>query len=184
MIKTVSIIVVLVLVLLAGENALACKCGNPPGVGQSFDESAAVFYGTVESVEGDDKEMVAVFKVEKSWKGANSEQVMVKTDTTSCGIDFKTGEKYYLFVDRNGSMPNVFKVVPCRRHAGAQEEFLKDKPVLLLKANSFSPYGGFSGNPILTNAIIVTVVIILLAVVLFTGLYFFKSRKPDGLKKE
>jgi hypothetical protein len=128
--------------------------------------------------------MVAVFKVEKSWKGADSEQVMVKTDTTSCGIDFKTGEKYYLFVDRNGSMPNSFKVVPCRRHAGAQEEFLKDKPTLRLTTGKFIAYERFSGNPILTNAIIVTVIIILLAVVLFTGLYFFKSRKQNGLKKE
>jgi hypothetical protein len=43
MTKTVSIIVVLVLILLACENALACTCVNPPNVAQSFDESAAVF---------------------------------------------------------------------------------------------------------------------------------------------
>jgi hypothetical protein len=178
MIKTVSIIAfVLVLILLAGENALACKCSNPPSVGQSFEQSAAIFYGTVESVESSDKEMLAVFSVEKSWKGADKDRVTVRTDTTSCGIDFKKGESYYLFAERDG---DIFYTVPCRRHAGSQEEFLKNKPALSLQKVPRAFLG--SSNLLIYAASITAAVFILAAVA--AGLYFFKARKSNGLKKE
>lgn len=171
-----NIIVALFFILAATFDAFACKCVNPPTVEQSFEQSAAVFYGTVEEVSGGDKSIQVLFKVEKSWKGVDTAETMVITDATSCGIDFKAGETYYLFVDREGAT-NTFRTVPCRRHAGAQEEFLKNKPLIALKPVRRS-------NQLLINAVAITGFIITLAAILVTGLYYFKSRKSDGLKKE
>lgn len=175
MLKNVSNgVIALFFILLAGFDVFACKCANPPTVEQSFEQSAAVFYGTVEKVSGGDKIISAVFRVEKSWKGVDTAEALVASDATSCGIDFQKGETYYLFVDRDGS---DFRTVLCRRHAGTQEEFLKNKPLIQLK-----PARG--SNNLLLNAVAVTGFIIALAFVLVIGLYFFKSRKSDGLKKE
>lgn len=179
MLKIVSNgLIVLCFILAAALDVFACSCANPPSVEQSFEQSAAVFYGTVEEVSGgDNKSIQALFKVEKSWKGADSAEALVITDATSCGIDFKAGETYYLFVDRDGNAANTFRTVPCRRHAGRQEEFLKDKPLIRLKP-------GHRPSNLLFYSVAVTGFIITLAAVLVIGLYYFKSRKSDGLKKE
>jgi hypothetical protein len=169
--KTVSIIfVALALILLSDQAALACSCKNPPTVEQSFEQSAAVFVGTVESVESSDKEMVAELRVDKSWKGADKERVTVKTDTTSCGIDFKKGESYYLFLDRDG---DAYRTVPCRRHAGAQENFLRDKPPLALQKVSRSFIG--SSN-LLGAAALITAGVFILAAILIAA-FVFKSKR-------
>jgi hypothetical protein len=160
----------LLFIFFSGEAALACSCKNPPTVEQSFEQSAAVFYGTVESVEASGDKILARFKVEKSWKGADTDLVAVRTDQTSCGIDFKPGEKYYLFLDRAG---DVYETVPCRRHAGAQEEFLNNKPPLALQKVSRSLIA--SGN-LLPAAALITGLIILLAVSL-SAVYVFKTKK-------
>jgi hypothetical protein len=160
--------IVFVLILLASENAFACKCSNPPSVGQSFEQSAGVFYGSVESVEASGDEILAEFRVEKSWKGADKDRVTVSTDRTSCGIDFKEGEKYYLFVDKNGE---AYKTIPCRRHAGTQEEFLRDKPTLALQNVS----RGFIGSSkLLFYAASIAAAVFILAL---AALYIFKLRK-------
>lgn len=176
--KTFSIsIIALFFILFAAENARACKCAEPPTVEQSFEQSAGVFYGTVEEVNNFGSVVSAVFKVEKSWKGAEFEETVVTTSATSCGINFQVGEKHYLFVDKDAGAPNAFQTVTCRRHGGVQEEFLKNKPVLALKASRAS-------NRLLMNAIAVTGFIVALAAIAIAGIYFFKSRKSDGLKEE
>ena len=148
--KTILICVVgLVLILLAGESVFACTCSNPPTVEQSFEQSAAVFYGAVESVETSGKDVVAQIRVEKSWKGASHDLVTVKTEQTSCGIDFKPGEKHYLFVDRDGEN---YKTVMCRRHAGTQEEFLRGKSLLTIRKVPRSFIGG--GNLLMTSILV------------------------------
>jgi hypothetical protein len=169
--KTLSIIfIALALILSSDQAAHACSCKNPPTVEQSFEQSAAVFAGKVESVESSDKETVAEFRVDKSWKGADKERVTVKTDTTSCGIDFKKGESYYLFLDRDG---DSYRTVPCRRHAGAQEEFLKNKPTLALQKVS----GAFIGSSnLLGAAALITGGIFVLAILLVAA-FVFKSKR-------
>ena len=175
--KIVSIsIIALFFILLSGQDVFACSCQNPPTVEQSFEQSAAVFYGTVEEVDNNAGDKIyARFKVEKSWKGADKDEALVITDATSCGIDFKIGESYYLFVDRDGG---TFRTVPCRRHAGAQEEFLQNK--FLIRLKPVRP----KVNNLLFFAVAVTGFIIILAAAALMGIYFFKSRKSNGLKKE
>ncbi|HEY0427264.1 MAG TPA: hypothetical protein VGC76_05620 [Pyrinomonadaceae bacterium] len=174
MIKTVSAgCIFLFFILLAIQNAFACSCVKPPSVEEGFEQSAAVFYGTVESVESTDKEMTAVFNVEKSWKGADRDRVTVKTDATSCGIDFKTGEKHYLFLDQDGG---IYKTVPCRRYAGAQEEFLKDKPPLALQKALVTVPRTFIGTKLLLAAASITAAVFILAA-LGIALYVFKSKR-------
>jgi hypothetical protein len=137
-------IVALFFILLSGENAFACKCSNPPTVEQSFEQSAAVFYGKVESVKSDDREMVAVFRVEKSWKGADNDVVVVRTDTSSCGINFKEGDTHYLFVDKKD---DDYQTVVCRRHGGSQEKFLENKPTIELKSVPLAPQPVLNTTP-------------------------------------
>ena len=147
--KTAVCVIVFVFVLLTGEIAFACKCANPPTVEESFEQSAAVFYGTVEAVEPYNKDVLAKIRVEKAWKGVAYDMVTVITERTSCGIEFKAGEKYYLFVDREG---DNFKTVACRRHAGTQEEFLKNKSLLTIKKVPRSFIGG--GNLLMTSVLV------------------------------
>jgi hypothetical protein len=162
-IKTVSIcFAALFLILLAGESVFACSCKNPPTVEQSFEQSAGVFYGTVESVASEGDRILAKFQVEKSWKGATRDIVTVRTDATSCGIDFRKGEKHYLFVDRDG---DVFYTVMCRRHAGSQEEFLNGKSQLSLRKTPRSFIGG--ENLLLTSIIVFLSIFLVAAAAVF-----------------
>lgn len=160
----------LFLVLVAGQNAFACKCSDPPTVEQSFEQSAGVFYGRVGEINEGEKVSSARFEIEKSWKGADKDETIVFTDTSSCGIAFKTGESYYLFVDREPGTANAYRVAACRRHAGSQEEFLKNKPLIQLK----SIRGG--ANALLKTAAAITGGIVALAA-LVVAVVVFKRKK-------
>ena len=117
-----------VLLFLASENVFACSCNNPPTIDESFRDSDAVFFGRVLSVERSERSIEAVFRVETSWKGVATDEVIVRTDTTSCGINFAVGESHYLFLSRTG---DVLATRPCARHSQAQE-FLQAKASLPL----------------------------------------------------
>jgi len=173
--RTFSIsIFALILILLSFESASACSCGNPPTVEQSFSQSAAVIYGRVESVAHNDLNTTAVFKVEKSWKGADRDEIVVVTEPTSCGIAFKTGETHYLFLD---SIGETYRTAACRRHAGTQEEFLKDKPTVALKpvppASKARAEGG--GELVIwgINVVALSIVAAAFALLVFAGIGIF-----------
>lgn len=114
--------------------AHACSCVDPPTVEESFKDSIAVVYGTVVSVDNDsDSQFLTLFAVENSWKGVKQNKIIVKSDRTSCGIDLQAGKSYYLWL---GQTDNLYITVPCRRHGGSEEDFLKPKPQLLLESVS------------------------------------------------
>lgn len=70
---------------------------------EAYKESEAIFVGEVLSVEkiGDDK--VFKFKVEKYWKGKDTQNVEVSVyESARYQAWFKTGEKYLVFANADG----------------------------------------------------------------------------------
>ena len=70
-------------------------------VEREFSNSTAVFAGTVTDREDGDGEMLVTFNVDKIWKGAKSETIVVRTDAhpRGDGLDFKKGQKYLVYAD-------------------------------------------------------------------------------------
>ena len=82
----------------------ACSCNtNPPS--EAFENSAAVFIGTVENIErgGSPNSMIGSynvqFSVEEAWKGLHDSQATVTTSDNdgACGYDFQRGVKYLVY---------------------------------------------------------------------------------------
>ncbi len=48
-----------------------------------------VFVGTVLSVDSDHREVKAVLKINKSWKGSDVKTLMIYTSRSGCGIHFE-----------------------------------------------------------------------------------------------
>lgn len=129
-----SVFLLIFLTVFSNE-IFACSCSNsntatPQDI---FNASDAVFRGSVIDVDdSSDKDIYALFEVETSWKGVRQDKLIVRTDKTSCGINFKKGEKYLLWLD--SSEGHDFKTVPCRIPVGDSGSFLQSRPELPLKS--------------------------------------------------
>jgi hypothetical protein len=88
--------------------ALACSCAQPE-TAQAFEQSSAVFAGTVTEVNKPFWDRIGLsnsgshdvtFQVTKRWKGAESATETVRTRLTgeACGYPFKIGGAYLVFV--------------------------------------------------------------------------------------
>ncbi len=132
---------VFIILIAASNEIFACTCSNSneATIEKSFRDSDAVIYGKVIDLSTDpNRDIQALFMVESSWKGVDHNKIIVRTDATSCGINFKIGENYYLWLDGRN---DEFHTVPCRRHGGAEENFLQNKPQLRLKTVSLELSG-------------------------------------------
>jgi hypothetical protein len=100
------LIAIPLLLLLRGE-AYACKCG-PPSVKWSFEKVPVIFSGEVVKLDL----YRATLKVEKAWKGALTEEIVLLTGkrrdssghivTNSCDFRYALGEKYLVYASRAG----------------------------------------------------------------------------------
>lgn len=112
-------------ILLFTGIALPCECQEITSPAAAFEQSDAVFSGEATIVEAFGMEIFAFIKVEKAWKGAVKEEVLVRTDSGSCGVDFERYKTYVLFVDRVGEH---FVTQPCRDPGIRTAEFLSQLP--------------------------------------------------------
>ena len=78
--------------------AFACSCmTSPPS--KAFEQSAAVFTGTVASIQQDDYGKIVHFDAERAWKGISDNTVTVTTASMSdsCGYDFEQDKEYLVY---------------------------------------------------------------------------------------
>ena len=132
-------LVAFLLILTVQTYAFACECTGEPDFEKMFQESDAVISGEAAIVETFGLRIVALLRVEKSWKGVKQDKVIITSDPGSCGTNFEAGKKYNLWVDGSG---DNFVTIPCRDYGEKQLSYLESKPTLtLLSANS-----DFNGN--------------------------------------
>ena len=83
---------------LSREANSAIRCFNhPKSVKVALKESAAVFSGEVVDLKNGGPYIEARFRVERSWKGVETEEVIVLADRTTESPRYRTGEKYLVF---------------------------------------------------------------------------------------
>lgn len=87
-------------IILAAESSFACSCIRSL-VEEEFRNADAVFLGRVVSVGGFLSFGGARFKVEKSWKGVDLDEVIVHTVPNTCAFSFEEGETYVIFGGRS-----------------------------------------------------------------------------------
>lgn len=82
----------------AGE-AQACSCMVPPPAQEALEDADAVFVGKVLGGEARDRTLEVRLAVERRWKGAESEEITVRTATSgaACGFSFAEGERYLVY---------------------------------------------------------------------------------------
>jgi hypothetical protein len=99
--------------LLATSNAYACSCVEPE-VPQAFREARAVFLGEVMEIIQPhtdrptaplaDRLFRIKFKVERSWKGAATQEIVILSDQGRAGCfswgPFLKGKKYLVYAER------------------------------------------------------------------------------------
>lgn len=192
--RLILIAVPAIFLLVFSAEAFGCSYPNPPTVEQSFADSDAVLHGVVTYTQGFENQVLAVIEVKKAWKGVKRDKIIVKTGLTSCDIDFKMDQAYYLWLDGEGDR---FETVPCRRHAVAEETFLSDKPLLPLEPVVLDPdskpppivesgpppeplkredkSGQFSSFSLVMITSVITTLVVLLIV--GVGFYFWQRKK-------
>jgi len=118
--KLIILATVIVFFVLSGKEVFACSClvdNEPSNVEQiqtSYGKADAVFYGKVievkrqtvkdESPGASYQNLRVKFKVEKSWKGQTTREIIVRTASSSaaCGFLFKAGQRYLVYASRSG----------------------------------------------------------------------------------
>ena len=101
-------IVAMIAALAMPGAALACSCAQP-ATGQAFEQSSAVFAGTVTEVAEPFWDWIGLthsggydvtFRVTKRWKGADAAMETVRTRLTgeACGYPFEIGGEYLVYV--------------------------------------------------------------------------------------
>src|SRR4030095_8655022 len=78
---------------------------EPKSVKKALERSAAVFSGEVLAVKSGPYFLQARFRVERSWKGVEAEEVLVSTDGSAESPHYRVGEEYLVFAGRsNGGL--------------------------------------------------------------------------------
>ena len=86
------------------NSAMRCLV-EPKSVKVALKNSTAVFSGEVLEIRSGVTFLQARFRVERSWKGVEEEQVSVLTENTAESTHYRVGEKYLVFaVIRNGKL--------------------------------------------------------------------------------
>lgn len=123
--------------LISSGAAFACQCEEGVIVSDSFRDADAVFLGEVERVVTKDLSVEAELKVEKSWKGVDTETVTLLSWATNCYLHFEAGRSYLIFGSKN--QDGKYQERACSHaaraaDAGKQLEYLRSKPTIPLKA--------------------------------------------------
>jgi hypothetical protein len=104
--RTVWILGVLALLAFHSVDGRACTCNLPQlnrtlrqQVNQSRKHARAVFSGSVLRIDEAGDSMRVTFKIEGSWKGALSKEVVVVTGRGGgdCGYRFEVGQNYLVY---------------------------------------------------------------------------------------
>jgi len=95
---------------------------EPNSVKKALKQSAAVFAGEVLEFKTGRHFMEARFRVERSWKGVESEEVLVLADSTAESPHYRTGEKYLVFAGIQYGKLFTGNCSRTRRIADAQED--------------------------------------------------------------
>lgn len=96
--------------LATAKPVSACSCIAGQTTQDNFDNSAAVFVGTVtEVVDGGTITMMNTveFDVSRSWKGSVGAEITVATaqDSAACGFNFEEGQEYLVYAyESEGTM--------------------------------------------------------------------------------
>lgn len=83
-------------------SAWACKCAPPPPIADALLAADAVFEGQVTKLTPSGvEELVVELRVVRTFKGANTEQIKVRTPAASsaCGYPFTLGESYLVYAE-------------------------------------------------------------------------------------
>lgn len=96
-------------------DARACSCVEPDRAG-AFERAELVFEGVLIRHEGSPRGNMAVFRVERVWKGEVSAQFAVAAigPNSMCPPHFVPGERFIVYADPSPDGP---RVVNCARHA-------------------------------------------------------------------
>jgi MYXO-CTERM domain-containing protein len=90
-----------IILMATPSRSLACKCAPPPEVADALREASAVFEGRVSKVEAAGDDVEVTLDAVQAWKGVSSEQVRIRTRSSSaaCGVDFTPGESYLVYAN-------------------------------------------------------------------------------------
>ena len=80
-----------------GANSTMRCLIEPKSVRGTLKKSTAVFSGEVLEIRSGVNFLQARFRVERSWKGVEAEQVSVLTENTAESTHYRVGEKYLVF---------------------------------------------------------------------------------------
>lgn len=133
---------IVVFSLLGASDVSACSClmdniqSTGKKVNAAYKQATAVFYGKVTEVNRQEETVIVKFKVEKSWKGLNTGEVIVRTAENSamCGFNFEVGGNYLVYT--GGAVDNLQTNICTRTAAGnADARYLNKikKPKLFAK---------------------------------------------------
>lgn len=127
--KVCSILLACVFLFVCCGVAAACTCGSSPTVCEAYAAAAAVFVGSVLSVqdevtkEADGREFVsgqvARVQVEKVFKGIRETVAVFRSGRSSCDAEYKEGERwlFYAYYDKKS---RSWGVRACDRSAGVE----------------------------------------------------------------
>ena len=88
-----------------GPNSTMRCLIEPKSIKGALKNSTAVFSGEVLEIRSDVNFLQARFRVERSWKGVEAEQVSVLTENTAESTHYRVGEKYLVFAGiRDGKL--------------------------------------------------------------------------------
>ena len=88
-----------------GANSTMRCLIEPKSVRGTLKKSTAVFSGEVLEIRSGVNFLQARFRVERSWKGVEAEQVSVLTENTAESPHYRVGEKYLVFAGiRDGKL--------------------------------------------------------------------------------
>lgn len=123
--------------LISSGAAFACMCEEGVSVSDSFRDADAVFLGKAERVATRDGEVEVKLKVEKSWKGVDTEAVTLSSRATNCHLHFEEGRSYLIF--GNKAQGGKYQDRACSHaarasDAGEQLEYLRSKTTIPLRA--------------------------------------------------
>lgn len=146
MMKALKLYLSLIPLLLIGQlffnqPCSACNCVFPSEPKEALQSADLVFSGKVVEIKSDvwenrqkgeiyDFRKVVRFEVDRIWKGESKSQIIVLTNYSTCGFEFKEGKSYFVYAyqdDRTGKPE--WHVSTCSR-TGELSSATKDLEVL------------------------------------------------------
>ena len=128
--KLIILAAITVFFVMSAREVFACSCmvdneqSNVEQIQTSYGKADAVFYGKAIEVKrqtvkdeslGTNYQYLRVkFKVEMSWKGQTTREIIVRTagNSAACGFLFKAGQRYLVYAHRSG---NGLQTTNCSR---------------------------------------------------------------------